>query len=168
MCISSWNQSEQRWWQLYQSYSSFWICRKKCCKNESEDSPIFNMIVGMPNMPFLYAMDFIQVLKKKHASGSYKEMVRRLPFFTSFWYSSIWQLTDWVLSALFAGYICRSMWEWEHIWRHNAQRPKHLCDYSIKCTREQLWNLLSWNGPLTTTRIHHLLRRFVQCCLDGG
>jgi legumain len=34
---------------------------------------------GMPNMPFLYAMDFIEVLKKKHASGSYKEMVKR-PF----------------------------------------------------------------------------------------
>ncbi|CAL2259500.1 unnamed protein product [Prunus armeniaca] len=32
-------------------------------------------VLGMPNMPFLYAMDFIQVLKKKHASGSYKEMV---------------------------------------------------------------------------------------------
>ncbi|KAJ8767654.1 hypothetical protein K2173_018212 [Erythroxylum novogranatense] len=32
-------------------------------------------VLGMPNMPFLYAMDFIGVLKKKHASGSYKEMV---------------------------------------------------------------------------------------------
>nr|P49045.1 RecName: Full=Vacuolar-processing enzyme; Short=VPE; Flags: Precursor [Glycine max]BAA06030.1 cysteine proteinase [Glycine max] len=32
-------------------------------------------ILGMPNMPYLYAMDFIDVLKKKHASGSYKEMV---------------------------------------------------------------------------------------------
>ncbi|PRQ18097.1 putative legumain protein [Rosa chinensis] len=32
-------------------------------------------VLGMPNMPFLYAMDFIKVLKKKHASGSYKEMV---------------------------------------------------------------------------------------------
>ncbi|XP_004298668.1 PREDICTED: legumain [Fragaria vesca subsp. vesca] len=32
-------------------------------------------VLGMPNMPFLYAMDFINVLKKKHASGSYKEMV---------------------------------------------------------------------------------------------
>lgn len=27
-------------------------------------------------MPFLYAMDFMEVLKKKHASGTYKEMVR--------------------------------------------------------------------------------------------
>jgi legumain len=32
-------------------------------------------VLGMPNMPFLYAMDFIEVLKKKHASGTYKEMV---------------------------------------------------------------------------------------------
>ncbi|KAK9277465.1 hypothetical protein L1049_007009 [Liquidambar formosana] len=32
-------------------------------------------VLGMPNMPFLYAIDFIEVLKKKHASGSYKEMV---------------------------------------------------------------------------------------------
>ncbi|OVA08065.1 Peptidase C13 [Macleaya cordata] len=32
-------------------------------------------VLGMPNMPFLYAVDFIEVLKKKHASGSYKEMV---------------------------------------------------------------------------------------------
>jgi len=30
----------------------------------------------MPNMPYLYAMDFIDVLKKKHASGGYKEMVK--------------------------------------------------------------------------------------------
>lgn len=30
----------------------------------------------MPNMPFLYAMDFIEVLKKKHAAGTYKEMVK--------------------------------------------------------------------------------------------
>lgn len=32
-------------------------------------------VLGMPNMPFLYAMDFIDVLKKKHASGTYREMV---------------------------------------------------------------------------------------------
>ncbi|PON53815.1 Peptidase C13, legumain [Parasponia andersonii] len=32
-------------------------------------------VLGMPNMPFLYAMDFIEVLKKKHALGTYKEMV---------------------------------------------------------------------------------------------
>ncbi|KAB1217056.1 Vacuolar-processing enzyme [Morella rubra] len=32
-------------------------------------------VLGMPNMPFLYAMDFINVLKKKHAAGTYKEMV---------------------------------------------------------------------------------------------
>ncbi|XP_054809510.1 legumain-like isoform X2 [Prosopis cineraria] len=32
-------------------------------------------VLGMPNMPVIYAMDFIEVLKKKHASGGYKEMV---------------------------------------------------------------------------------------------
>nr|P49046.1 RecName: Full=Legumain; AltName: Full=Asparaginyl endopeptidase 1; Short=CeAEP1; Flags: Precursor [Canavalia ensiformis]BAA06596.1 asparaginyl endopeptidase [Canavalia ensiformis] len=32
-------------------------------------------VLGMPNAPFVYAMDFIDVLKKKHASGGYKEMV---------------------------------------------------------------------------------------------
>ncbi|XP_048140908.1 vacuolar-processing enzyme isoform X2 [Rhodamnia argentea] len=32
-------------------------------------------VLGMPNMPFLYAMDFINVLKKKHAAKGYKEMV---------------------------------------------------------------------------------------------
>ncbi|CAI9093786.1 OLC1v1029362C1 [Oldenlandia corymbosa var. corymbosa] len=32
-------------------------------------------ILGMPGGPYLYAKDFINVLKKKHASGTYKEMV---------------------------------------------------------------------------------------------
>nr|AWD84473.1 asparaginyl endopeptidase 1 [Pigea enneasperma] len=32
-------------------------------------------VLGMPNMPYLYAMDFLEVLKKKHASKSYREMV---------------------------------------------------------------------------------------------
>ncbi|KAL1568969.1 legumain [Salvia divinorum] len=32
-------------------------------------------VLGMPNMPYLYGKDFIDVLKKKHASGTYKEMV---------------------------------------------------------------------------------------------
>ncbi|KAL5551103.1 hypothetical protein UlMin_001279 [Ulmus minor] len=32
-------------------------------------------VLGMPNTPYLYAADFIHVLKKKHASGNYKEMV---------------------------------------------------------------------------------------------
>ncbi|KAF5178372.1 Vacuolar-processing enzyme, partial [Thalictrum thalictroides] len=31
--------------------------------------------LGMPNVPNLYASDFIEVLKKKHESGSYKKMV---------------------------------------------------------------------------------------------
>lgn len=29
----------------------------------------------MPNLPYLYADEFIEVLKKKHAAGTYKEMV---------------------------------------------------------------------------------------------
>lgn len=29
----------------------------------------------MPNMPNVYAKDFIKVLEKKHAAGTYKEMV---------------------------------------------------------------------------------------------
>ncbi|KAF4364734.1 hypothetical protein F8388_013765, partial [Cannabis sativa] len=33
------------------------------------------IIVGMPNMPFLYGMDFIEVLKKKHPAGTYRKMV---------------------------------------------------------------------------------------------
>uniref|UniRef100_A0A251VAA9 Putative peptidase C13, legumain n=2 Tax=Helianthus annuus TaxID=4232 RepID=A0A251VAA9_HELAN len=32
-------------------------------------------VLGMPNMPNLYANDFINVLKTKHASGTYDEMV---------------------------------------------------------------------------------------------
>lgn len=32
-------------------------------------------VLGMPNMPYLYAADFIEVLKKKHAAKGYKEMV---------------------------------------------------------------------------------------------
>ncbi|KAJ7952465.1 Vacuolar-processing enzyme [Quillaja saponaria] len=32
-------------------------------------------VLGMPNMPYLYAMDFIEVLKKKHESKGYREMV---------------------------------------------------------------------------------------------
>ncbi|KAF4384013.1 hypothetical protein F8388_018765 [Cannabis sativa] len=33
------------------------------------------VFVGMPNMPFLYGMDFIEVLKKKHAARTYRKMV---------------------------------------------------------------------------------------------
>ncbi|CAE5962391.1 unnamed protein product [Arabidopsis arenosa] len=32
-------------------------------------------VLGMPNTPHIYATDFIKTLKKKHASGTYKEMV---------------------------------------------------------------------------------------------
>ncbi|KAI7749641.1 hypothetical protein M8C21_016624 [Ambrosia artemisiifolia] len=31
--------------------------------------------LGMPNLPDVYAKDFIEVLEKKHAAGTYKEMV---------------------------------------------------------------------------------------------
>ncbi|PKA46491.1 Vacuolar-processing enzyme [Apostasia shenzhenica] len=34
-------------------------------------------VLGMPNLPYLYAKDFIDVLKKKHKSNGYKEMVRQ-------------------------------------------------------------------------------------------
>lgn len=36
---------------------------------------IFVHILGMPSGPFMYAKDLIDVLKKKHASGTYKSMV---------------------------------------------------------------------------------------------
>ncbi|KAK9143244.1 hypothetical protein Syun_012644 [Stephania yunnanensis] len=32
-------------------------------------------VLGMPNLPYLYGGEFIEVLKKKHASNSYKSMV---------------------------------------------------------------------------------------------
>ncbi|KAL2489633.1 Vacuolar-proCES [Forsythia ovata] len=32
-------------------------------------------VLGMPNMPYLYGKDFVDVLRKKHASGTYREMV---------------------------------------------------------------------------------------------
>lgn len=32
-------------------------------------------VLGMPNLPQIYAKDFIEVLEKKYASGTYKEMV---------------------------------------------------------------------------------------------
>lgn len=38
-----------------------------------------NMVAGMPIMPFILANEFINVLKKKHAAGTYKEMVRGDP-----------------------------------------------------------------------------------------
>lgn len=35
----------------------------------------FGLMAGMPSMPYLYAGDFIEVLRKKHAENSYKKMV---------------------------------------------------------------------------------------------
>ncbi|GKC56866.1 vacuolar-processing enzyme beta-isozyme, partial [Tanacetum coccineum] len=43
------------------------------CKYKDFDHPI--VPIGMPNMPNIYAKDFIEVLEKKYASGTYKEMV---------------------------------------------------------------------------------------------
>lgn len=37
-------------------------------------------MAGMPNMPYLYAGDFIEVLKKKHAANSYKKMVETFSY----------------------------------------------------------------------------------------
>ena len=35
------------------------------------------VIASMPALPYLFANEFIEVLKKKHASGTFKEMVRK-------------------------------------------------------------------------------------------
>ncbi|KAK1430551.1 hypothetical protein QVD17_13371 [Tagetes erecta] len=32
-------------------------------------------ILGLPNLPYIYANDFVEILKRKHASGTYDEMV---------------------------------------------------------------------------------------------
>ena len=32
-------------------------------------------VLGMPTSPYLYAKDLIEVLQKKHASGTYKSLV---------------------------------------------------------------------------------------------
>ncbi|KAL6986072.1 legumain [Sarracenia purpurea var. burkii] len=53
--------------QIATAMSLMWWHKKQYYHHELE---------GMPNMPFLIANDFIEVLKKKHASGSYKEMVK--------------------------------------------------------------------------------------------
>jgi len=34
---------------------------------------------GMPTTPYLYANDLIDMLKKKHAAGTYKSLVRFVP-----------------------------------------------------------------------------------------
>lgn len=34
-------------------------------------------VLGMPNMPNLFARDFIETLRLKHAAGTYKELVIR-------------------------------------------------------------------------------------------
>lgn len=48
-----------------------------CVREKKITSQVISYLIeGMPNMPYLYAMDFINVLKKKHAAGGYKEMVK--------------------------------------------------------------------------------------------
>ena len=51
-------------------------------------------------MEFLYAIDFINVLKKKHAARSYREMV------TDLLISKLLMLGTWINSMVF--YICIS------------------------------------------------------------
>ncbi|KAF4375209.1 hypothetical protein G4B88_029607 [Cannabis sativa] len=46
-----------------------------CAMSTTRLSLMILIIVGMPNMPFLYGMDFIEVLKRKHAAGTYRKMV---------------------------------------------------------------------------------------------
>lgn len=38
------------------------------------------LFAGMPNLPYLYAGDFMKVLREKHASNSYAKMVRLFSF----------------------------------------------------------------------------------------
>lgn len=61
-------------------------------------------------MPYLYAMDFIEVLKKKHAAGGYKDMVRRYGL-------RMMLLMQWqvlikgcvLMLCIYAGHICGSL-----------------------------------------------------------
>ena len=39
------------------------------------ETTLLGLLAGMPNLPYVYGKDFIEVLKKKHASKGYKEMV---------------------------------------------------------------------------------------------
>jgi hypothetical protein len=41
----------------------------------------------MPTTPHLYAGDFLEALKKKHAAGTFKEMVIPCPFFFALFYN---------------------------------------------------------------------------------
>lgn len=59
-------------------FSFFFFVKKKIC-HPSACGLIFCFYFkfsGMPNGPFLFAKDFIEILKEKHKSNSYKEMVR--------------------------------------------------------------------------------------------
>lgn len=41
------------------------------------DSILHGLFIGMPTSPALYANDLNDVLKKKHASGTYKSLVHK-------------------------------------------------------------------------------------------
>lgn len=122
----------------------------------------------MPNLPFLIAADFIEVLKKKHASNSYKKMVRR--FTPPFSMMLVIVQDRWIKACMivWAGYLCGSVREWEHIWRFNAGGPWHICDHSIQCRGEQLGNILPGNATRSAAWIPDLPWRPIQYCLDGG
>lgn len=121
----------------------------------------------MPNLPFLIAADFIEVLKEKHASNSYKKMVRRFtPLFPMMLVIRDRQIEEYMI--VWAGYLCRSVREWEHIWRFNAGGPWHICDHSIQCRGEQLGNILPGNATRSAAWIPDLPWRPIQYCLDGG
>ncbi len=66
-----------------------------------------------------------------------------------------------------SGDICRGLWEWKHFWGTLARGPEHICHHCLKCTGEQLGNILPRHVATTSSRILHLLRWSLQCCLDG-
>lgn len=92
----------------------------------------------MPNTPYIYASDFIETLKKKHASGTYKEMVK---FSISILFGFLKLMVTIVYFCIcnikcHAGYIRGSMRKWEYIRGDNAEGFGHLCNNSFKCARE--------------------------------
>lgn len=37
---------------------------------------LVSITIGMPNVPYVYADDFLEILETKHAMGTYDEMVK--------------------------------------------------------------------------------------------
>lgn len=60
-------------------------------------------------MPFLYANNFIDVLKKKHASGGYREMVRYISPRSINLGKQVLAIVTRVWSCICVGYLCGSM-----------------------------------------------------------